>query len=313
METINTPVNRVDSLAKKLGIKALFLKREDLHPLGSHKGRSIPTMIEKGIENGFFNFAISSSGNAGLSAIKYIAQKNSLENGKGKFRLSVFVGEKIPNEKLNELYDSANNDPLISITKIARPLVLLKEAEKNGSFSLRQSTNDLALEGYESLAREILEINNNEERISDIFLPASSGTTALALWRYLEKYDQKVKTENNGGIANNIKIHIVQTTAVNPIAVEFDKDFISEKISEANAIADIVAIRKEPVLKAIRESGGSGWVISNNEIIDAKDLLKTELNINLSANAILSFAGLLRAIKKGQRFSDAVLCIITGK
>ena len=53
---------------RMLGIPSLYLKREDLHPLGSHKGRSLPYMIDKGLEEGLYRFAISSSGNGTTGA-----------------------------------------------------------------------------------------------------------------------------------------------------------------------------------------------------------------------------------------------------
>ncbi len=37
-----TPQEEYPELAKEIVVPRLFLKREDLHPLGSHKGRQSP-------------------------------------------------------------------------------------------------------------------------------------------------------------------------------------------------------------------------------------------------------------------------------
>ena len=62
-----TPHEEYPALASALGYKAgkgairLYFKREDLHPYGSHKGRSIPVMMDYYREIGDRSFAISSS------------------------------------------------------------------------------------------------------------------------------------------------------------------------------------------------------------------------------------------------------------
>ena len=69
-----TPLEAYPKLAKAIGVNRLYFKREDLHPYGSHKGRSIPVMIDKYFKAGDRRFANSSSGNAALAAAKYIKE-----------------------------------------------------------------------------------------------------------------------------------------------------------------------------------------------------------------------------------------------
>src|ERR1035437_8229763 len=71
-----TPQKNYPNLAKALGVSSLYLKREDLHPYGSHKGRSIPVMIDHYVKDGKRHFAISSSGNAALAAAMYLKELN---------------------------------------------------------------------------------------------------------------------------------------------------------------------------------------------------------------------------------------------
>jgi threonine dehydratase len=63
-----TPLEQQKKLAEVIGFSDLYFKREDLHPYGSHKGRSIPVMIDHYVASGDTTFAISSSGNAALAA-----------------------------------------------------------------------------------------------------------------------------------------------------------------------------------------------------------------------------------------------------
>ena len=91
-----TPNEQYTRLAKAIGYDDLYFKREDLHPLGSHKGRSIPVMIDYYYEKGARDFAISSSGNAALAATLYIKDKPDT-------KLEIFVGNNIAPHKLTKL------------------------------------------------------------------------------------------------------------------------------------------------------------------------------------------------------------------
>ena len=103
-------------------VSSLYLKREDLHPYGSHKGRSIPVMIDHYLKEGKRHFAISSSGNAALAAAMYVKELNgkvpsteyrvpSKDNRNSVLstrnselvRLEILVGNKITDHKFKKL------------------------------------------------------------------------------------------------------------------------------------------------------------------------------------------------------------------
>lgn len=318
---MKTPQNSFPELARAIGVPEVWLKREDLHHFGSHKGRSIPFMIDhywhKEQKN---NFVISSSGNAALAAALY-TQHHNTNNPDKPITLTIFVGKKISDEKLKRLtaipafvqinldYGEAMQDMHIKIQKVENPKQQAFQMEKDtGATLLRQSTNDLALKGYYELAEELNRIPN----LSAIFIPTSSGTTALALARVFETLEQKPE------------IHIVQTSTVHPIADSFQfppcpthemahnttLDESTESI--ANAIVDKVALRKFPVVEAVLKSHGNGWIASNNDIRAAIELVKKTTDVVISPNSALSVVGLNLALQAGKKYSGAVVCLITG-
>jgi threonine synthase len=296
-----TSQSEAPGIAKELGIPKLFFKREDLHPYGSHKGRSIPLMIDMKAAEGEKHFAISSSGNAALAAIRYIQEKDSTDNVNDPLALSVFIGEHIDSKKGDLLLSEVKN-PHITIEKTPRPLQsLFKFVTGNKASSLRQSTESSALVGYKILAEEIAPTPN----LSAIFIPTSSGTTAEALGRYF--------SDPSTAKPRPVAIHIVQTTGIFPIAEAFeDREFV-ETPSIADAIVDKVAHRKDAVIEMIRKTRGSGWIATNDEIIEAQKLLKEKAHIEATPNGALGLAGLIHALRKGASFDGAVVCIITGR
>lgn len=289
-----TPQPQAKQLAKALGLNTeLFLKHEDLHPYGSHKGRSIPPMIHHYINQGYQNFCISSSGNAALAAIYSIQELNKGTITK-PLNLNIFIGKHIPAEKLDVLKNLIIDSKNITIKQVDNPKQLAFQMEKDGKAkNLRQSTDDVALIGYETLAKELAEIKN----LSAVFIPTSSGTTAQGL-------DNAFK---NLGL--NPQIHIVQTPACHPMV----ESAISTELSLASAIVDKVAYRKEKVKEIIKETAGNGWIATNEEIENAKQIIKKTENIEVSFNSALSVAGLNLALQNNWKFSGAVVCILTGR
>ncbi len=283
-----TPQQEVPHLAKRLGIDKLYFKREDLHPYKSHKGRSIPLMIETHARGGHTRFAISSSGNAALAAALYILEYNK-KYAERPLSLSIYVGQNILPSKLKALTELTG--PSIKIEKVDAPKQTVHVLEKRGETkSLRQSQDPLALVGYKALGEELGLLG----MIGAVFIPTSSGTCAEAL-------------------AAQFPVHIVQPSSCRAIAETFDKRNLEEEPSLADAIVDKVALRKDALTEKIKSAGGAGWVVNNAEIASAIRLAEETENIKLSPNGALGLAGLYRALARGWKIKKPVICLITGK
>ncbi|HLC69581.1 MAG TPA: PLP-dependent lyase/thiolase [Patescibacteria group bacterium] len=293
-----TPLQRMPKLEQALNLpRGLYFKREDLHPLGSHKGRSIPLMIEHYLEQDKNNFVISSSGNAALAAALYVKKYN--KNNDKKITLTILVGEKINQEKFSAISEILDNN--IQLKQVTNPKQLAFQTDKdNEAKNLRQSTDDISLIGYEELAKEIV---TELPDVSAIFVPTSSGTTALGLHLGFKK------------LGVNPEIHIVQTDTCHTLINNFKKENIgdTEEKSLADAIVDQIGHRKITVRRAVSDSHGQAWIAENEELKDAIILVKQGEKLKLSPNSALSLVGLRRAIKKGEKFSGPVVCLITGR
>ena len=296
MKTIQRPE---PELSHALGGTDVWLKREDEHPYGSHKGRSIPLMIkEYRKRDNVLNFVISSSGNAAIAAALTV-QKHNQNNPGDNITLKIFVGPHVDEHKLHRLRLFEDGQSII-VEQVENPkqqafLVDQQGAAKN----LRQSTDEIALRGYFDLAIELSKIPN----LQAIFIPTSSGTTAQALGETFDK------------LAVHPQIHIVQTETCHPIAAEFDttlEHIAPGSVSLAPAIVDQVGHRKAQVIEVIKKTKGSGWIVPDAQIQDAMTLVKTTTGVEISPNSALSVAGLQKALAAEWKFTGAVVCIITG-
>ena len=137
--------------------------------------------------------------------------------------------------------------------------------------------------------------------LKSIFIPTSSGITALGLHQGFKKLKKK------------IEIHLVQTEKIHPLTRNFDHQFSPQKTSLANAIVDRIGLRKQETNKIVQESLGSGWIISDQALKQAKKILKIETDISINTyNSLLSLAGVIKAKKTNWPLSGTVCCLFTG-
>jgi hypothetical protein len=335
-----TPLESYPKLAKAVGVNKLFFKREDLHSYGSHKGRSIPVMIDHYLKAGQSRFAISSSGNAALAAALYIKELNGKKMGSSDSRapidLDVFIGNHAAPRKAARLKSLA--DEHIRVLVKERPLQALTQAVNEGARSLRQSTDDTALIGYQSLAEELsvafetsgsLKPGSNrslesEARISSrsdlkrssksgcsIFIGTSSGTTAQALANYF--LNEETRHARFRAEIAHVQIHIVQTSSCHPLADAFESYDGPDEASLADAIVDKTAHRKEALIPLIKKTGGRAWVATNDDIKAAQELTRKNTGLEISTNSALSVAGAMKAVELGYEIGDAIFCLICGE
>lgn len=290
-----TPLEQYPKLAEKIGTSNLYFKREDLHKYGSHKGRSIPFMIDFYYKKGDRKFAISSSGNAALAGAKYVAEFNATNND--KIYLDIFVGHNVNESKLKKLktLEQENSSNLRVLIK-ERPLQALNQAIEEGYRSLRQSTDDVALSGYVSLANELTE----DPGLGAVFIGTSSGTTAQALAQYF--IDNKINTQ----------VHIVQTSSCHPIVDQFENYDGPQEKSLADAIVAQTTERMQILVDLINKTGGYAWTATNDEIEMARELVLTNTDVIISNNSALSIVGVMQAVYRDWKIDGEIVCLICG-
>lgn len=281
-------------LAKKIDLPGIWIKHEYLNEAGSHKIRLMEYLISNYLKKGQKKFVVSSSGNAGIAAA-YFLNKTKLTDAK----LKIFVSPNISEEKIKRLNQAIKKNKNIELKKVLRPkqsAFILAKKEK--FILLRGSLEKNSSQAYYPLAQELIKIPN----LQAVFIPTSSGVTALGLGQEFRKLRKK------------IEIHIVQTEKIYPMAREFDHCFVPKKSSLASAIVDKTALRKKETIREVENSFGSGWIISDSELKKAKKILEENTDLKMpSYDALLSLAGIIKAQEKKWPFKGNVCCLFTGR
>lgn len=262
----------------------LILKREDKNPTGSLKDRGMAFLISKAYQEGRSSIVISSSGNTAISAASYCQP--------AKIKLTVFVSPKINPGKLAEIKKRGGK-----VIQDLRPLSeAAKFAKNNNLYYLRPSTSEFGPEGYQTVAFELME---KQGLFDDIFIPVSSGVALVGIAKGFKK------------IGFLPRFHLCQPSAICPIAGEFDKDYLPEKNNITDGIVARFSPLKEQVVSIVKGSSGTGWVIGENKIVEAQNILK-EKGIETSNEGALAFAGMEKAKIKGWKLGKTVV-ILTGR
>lgn len=262
-------------------IDNFYLKREDQNSTGSAKDRAIPFQIDNLKRQNFTQAAISSTGNAAISAA-YFCQKNNIN-------LVIFLSNKINPKKLN-LLKGYPSEIIFSPKPISD---CIKFAKKNKAYLLRQSTDPSAVIGYQQISQELV---SQLPQISSIFIPIGSGTTLIGIAQKLP---------------STVKIFGAQSAANPSISKTFDKNFKPETRLITDALSVKFLPQKNKIIDIIKKSNGSAFTIQNEKIISAQEFLKSK-NIFTSLEGALAFSAYQKALENNLNIGQFPVILLTG-
>lgn len=261
----------------------VVVKNEYANPNSSFKDRCLAYQISYHYYTGARRFVISSSGNAAISAAAFAV--------KAGVDLTAFVSPKINTEKLSKLKKIAGRNIEIKQSLRAKSDAMQFAREKS-AVNLRASQDESAIVGYKSIAYELVE---QFPQIDAIFIPCSSGTSTAGISQGFTELQKKVA------------VNICQTARVCPIASEIVADTVLAPDSLADAITDHVALRKAQIIKIIKQTQGSAYVISDADLLEAKSKLSGTLAANFTYNSLLAFAAFEQSLRQQRNYQHPVI------
>jgi threonine synthase len=297
-----TPLVRADRLAKRLGIRELWIKNDTVnYPSLSFKDRVVSVALSRARELGFDTVACASTGNlansvaanaasAGLKA--YVFIPHDLEQG--KIVNSLIYGANVISIKGH--YDEVNR-------------LCAEIAGKFGWAFVNVNMRPYYSEGSKSMAYEIAE-QIGWQIPAHTVVPMASGSL---LTKIHKGYQELVKL----GLAQNsaARIHGAQATGCSPISAAQKSGLDFFKPVKPNTIAKSLAIGTPAdgfyALKVMRETGGAAEDVTDDEIRDSIRLLAETEGIfaETAGGVTVGVAKKLIASGKIPRDDSAVLCI----
>ncbi len=298
-----TPLVKADRLARALGVSELYVKNDAVnYPTLSFKDRVVAVALSKAVELGFSTVGCASTGNlagsvaanaaaAGLEA--YILIPDNLEAG--KVLGATIYGAKVIAVQGN--YDHVNR-------------LCSQIAFRFGWGFVNVNLRPFYAEGSKSMGFEIAE--DLGWRAPDaVVAPMAGGSLIGKLFKSFKEFETL-------GLIGPVttKMFGAQATGCNPITNTVKTDSFKVKpVRNPNTIAKSLAIGDPAdglfASQLMRETGGWGEDVSDDEIVDGMKLLAETEGIFTETAGGVTVAVAKRLIEQGKidREGSTVICI----
>ena len=297
-----TPLVKADNLAKELGVEELYLKDDTVvHPTLSFKDRVVSVALTKAKEFGFDTVACASTGN--------LAHSVSAHGARAGLKRFIFIPASLEPSKIiaslvyepNLVAVDGNYD---DVNRLCSEI-----ANKYSWAFVNINIRPFYAEGSKTLGFEIIE-QLGWMAPDNVVVPCASGSLLTKVWKSFKEF-------KDIGIIKELgtKVFAAQATGCSPIVTAIKRGTDVIRPVKPNTIAKSLAIGNPAdgfyASQVIRETGGDGEDVSDQEIVDAIKLLaRTEgIFAETAGGVTLASAKKLIAAGKIRRDEVTVICI----
>jgi threonine synthase len=276
------------------GVNANF-KLEYLNPGGSFKDRGAWVSMAKALELGSKGVVVDSSGN---SAIGFALM--GLVSG---IEAHVFVPARAPRGKINLLKLLKARIHTIKGDRMEVNQAAL-DYESNELLYMGHWWNPYFLEGVKTMAYESYEQMGS---VDYVFSPVGSGSLLLGLYKGFRELVEL------GALRSMPRIMAVQAGGYSKVCRELGASDL--ELEEKSKLADGIAIedppRRDQIVRAVKDTGGSGMIINDREIKESLIELRRSGFIVEPTSAVV-YAAFKKSKSKSIPRGSKVLLPLTG-
>ncbi len=297
-----TPLHEAKNLAKKLGMKKLYLKNDSVnHPTFSFKDRVVASAVSKAKEFGFDAVGCASTGNLANSVAALAAEGNMeaqvfipFDLEAGKVIASQVFGPKLV--KIYGSYDDVNRlcSEIADKYKVAFVNINIRPYYGDGSKSY----------GYE-IAEQL-----GWRAPEQVVVPIAGSSLITKVYTAFKEF------ETLGLIGKvNTKMFGAQATGCSPVTTAVKNGWDNFKPQKPTTIAKSIAIGNPADgyygIKVINESGGWAEDVTDKELVDGINLIASTEGIftETAGGVVVSVTQKLLEQGKLDPDKETVLCI----
>jgi len=297
-----TPLLKAENLSKVLGVDELYIKDDTVvHPTLSFKDRVVSIALTKAKEFGFDTVACASTGN--------LAHSVSANGARAGFKRFIFIPASLEASKIvaslvyepNLIAVDGNYDDVNRLCS--------EVANKYRWAFVNINIRPFYAEGSKTIGYEIVE-QLGWKAPDNIVVPCASGSLLTKVWKSFREFREI-------GILKELstKVFAAQATGCSPIttAIKLGTDII--RPVKPDTIAKSLAIGNPAdgfyATQVIRDTGGYGADVSDQEIIDAIKLLARTEGVFAETAGGVTLASARKLIETGRikREGITVICI----
>jgi threonine synthase len=297
-----TPLVKADRLAKRLGVRELYLKDDSVnHPTFSYKDRVVSVAATRAVELGFKTFGCASTGNLANSVAAHAARLG--------LQCYVFIPNDLEASKI--LGSSVYNPQVVAIKGNYDDVNRLctQVADQYGWGFANINLRAYYAEGAKTYGFEIAE-QLGWKFPRHVVSPVAGGTL---LPRILKGFEE---LRTVGLVEGELPaIHAAQAAGCAPVVRALDAGLEFPDPVKPNTIAKSIAIGNPAdgfqVLRSVRATGGAGAMVSDAEVIQGIQLLAETEGIFTEPAGGVTVAATRQLIERGAipRDESIVICI----
>ena len=289
----DTPLVRSESLASECGLDELWFKLESCNPTGSFKDRGMVVAVARAIEAGSDPILCASTGNTSASAAAYAARC-------GLRAIILIPGGRIAAGKLSQAI--AFGAHIVEVEgNFDHALQLARELSEKYAIELVNSVNPFRIEGQKTAAYEICEELGDAPDV--LAIPVGNAGNITAYWKgFQECYNLEFSTQLP-------RMTGFQAAGAAPIVQD-------QQVPDPQTIASAIRIGNPASWKgavdARDQSGGLIASVTDDEIVEAYELLARREGLFVEPASAASLAGLRKIAKQGLSSGGVGVSILTG-
>jgi len=299
-----TPLLRVPTVEKALGISEVWVKDEGQNPCGSFKARGLSAALTRAVRGGATSFTIPTAGNAGVALAAY--------GKRAGIPVRIFAPKSTPGTIIAQMRVFGAELDLLDghigdCGKEARAF-----ASRSGAFDVSTLREPYRIEGKKTLGLELAE-QLNWRLPSAIIYPTGGGTGLIGMWKAFHELREAAWIE--GPLP---RLYSVQAQGCAPVVEAFenggartapwpDPQTLASGLRVPNPLGGKI------ILQAIRETGASAISVTDDDLATAASQLATEEGIDACPEGGATLAALTRLVGVGAISpSESVVLFNTG-
>ena len=299
-----TPIFETRRLGERVGSNALYIKDEGMNPTASFKARGLSAAVSRAKELGLTALTTPSAGNAGGALAAYAAAAG--------MEAHIFMPQDAPEANQKEVVASGAHLTLVDGLIGEAGERSAEAAAVKGLFDVSTLKEPYRVEGKKTMGYEIAE-QMGWALPDAIIYPTGGGTGIVGIWKAFDEMEQL------GWIGKERpRMFAVQAEGCAPIVRAFDQGTeFAEPWENARTVAPGLrvpaAIGDYLILRVLRESGGGGVTVTDQELLDYVKVVASLEGIFVCPEGAATAAGAEKLLADGTLApDDRVLLLNTG-
>jgi threonine synthase len=300
-----TPLVRVPSVERAVGVDCVWIKDESQNPTGSFKARGMSAAVTRAVLAGARRFTVPTAGNAGVALSAYGARAGA--------EVRVYAPRSTPPRLLEQVGIHGGELHALDghIGDCGR--VSREWAAESGAFDVSTLREPYRIEGKKTLGLEIAE-QLGWELPDAILYPTGGGTGLIGMWKAFDEL------RAGGWLPADARTRLfsVQSTGCAPVVRAFEEGAEAptaweDPVTVASGLRVPGPLGGKLVLRGLRETGGGAVAVPDETLTEWEHRTARAEGIDMSPEGGAAVAALAALVERGEITRDArVIVFNTG-